>query len=463
MAKSCKLSVSSNSKRPPSISCPLLFITNKSSGELAYSFHKKIEMKKKYLYILLLLLIGGLLGFTIMQYSSRKNDSVAYTIKDRKGNMRGSAEWVDVRKKATGLMNRIQTQPNDQKSKLALSALFIQEGRITGNHDYYDMAAMKYVEDVLKADSNNFEALLYKAVILLSQHRFTDAIDYAEKVKKLNPYNAFTYGILVDGSIEMGNYEAAVEYSDKMVSIRPDIRSYARISYLREIHGDYPGAIEAMKLAIGAGIPGDETSEWARVQLGKLYEHTGQLKEAEVQYRIAEEQRPHYAQALEGLARIAEANKNYTEAASLLKRADAEATDYGFRLGLSRIYTLIGDEKQAANILEEVIKEMKADAEMESRSDKGSHHADQELAEAYLIKGDVEKALKHAFIEYERRPGNIEVNEQLAWTYYHGKQYTKALQHIQTALSTGSKNPTLLHRAGLISAKIGDTSLAKKR
>jgi tetratricopeptide (TPR) repeat protein len=248
-----------------------------------------------------------------------------------------------------------------------------------------------------------------------------------------------------------------------MVSIRPDIRSYARISYLREIHGDYPGAIEAMKLAIGAGVPGDETSEWARVQLGKLYEHTGQLKEAEVQYRIAEEQRPQYAFALEGLARVAEANKNYTEAASLLKRADAQVTGYGFRLSLSRIYTLLGEKVQAENILKEVIKEMKADAEMELRSAKRSYHADQELAEAYLMKGDVENALKHAITEYERRPGNIEVNEQLAWTYYQGKQYTKAHQHIQTALSTGSKNPTLLHRAGLISAKIGDTSLAKMK
>ncbi len=43
---------------------------------------------------------------------------------------------------------------------------------------------------------------------------------------------------------------------NRMVSIRPDIRSYSRISYLREIHGDIPGAIEAMELAVEAGAPG---------------------------------------------------------------------------------------------------------------------------------------------------------------------------------------------------------------
>ena len=50
--------------------------------------------------------------------------------------------------------------------------------------------------------------------------------------------------------------------ADKMVSIRPDLRSYSRISYLREIHGDMPGAIEAMKMAIQAGYPGYEDRAW---------------------------------------------------------------------------------------------------------------------------------------------------------------------------------------------------------
>ncbi|HYJ37179.1 MAG TPA: hypothetical protein VEV87_01125 [Chitinophagaceae bacterium] len=39
-------------------------------------------------------------------------------------------------------------------------------------------------------------------------------------------------------------------------------------------------------------------------------------------------------------------------------------------------FQIMGEKVQAENILEEVIKEMKADAEMELRSDKGSHHAD---------------------------------------------------------------------------------------
>ena len=113
-------------------------------------------------------------------------------------------------------------------------------------------------------EPNNFEALTFKALIHLSQHHFTEGLEVAERAKKINPYNAFIHGILVDANVELGNYTAAVAAADKMISIRPDLRSYSRISYLREIHGDYKGAIEAMQLAVDAGVPGEEGTEWAR-------------------------------------------------------------------------------------------------------------------------------------------------------------------------------------------------------
>src|SRR6185295_1404171 len=99
----------------------------------------------------------------------------------------------------------------------------------------------------------------------------------------------------IDANVELGHYDEAVKNSDKMVSTRPDIRSYSRISYLREIYGDYPGAIEAMKLAVQAGYPGDESTEWARVHLGQLYENTGDLQNAEMQYQLALQERTGYA------------------------------------------------------------------------------------------------------------------------------------------------------------------------
>ena len=180
----------------------------------------------------------------------------------------------------------------------------MKEGRVTGNHLYYDKAAMKCVNDVLQMEENNFEALSLKSIIFLSEHHFAEALATAQKAVSINPYNAFVYGSLVDAYVEMGDYKAAIENLEKMISIRPDLRSYARVSYLREIHGDYPGAIEAMRLAVEAGSPGDETTAWTRIQLGQLYEKNADFKMADMHYRLALHERPNYAYALSGLEEL---------------------------------------------------------------------------------------------------------------------------------------------------------------
>ena len=333
--------------------------------------------------------------------------------------------------------------------------------RATGNYMYYDQAAMKYVNEVLEKEPQNFEALAFKSLLYLSQHHFADGLALAEKAKEVNPYNAFVYGILVDGNVEMGNYARAIKEADQMVSIRPDMRSYSRISYLREIHGDYPGAIEAMKLAVDAGAPGDEATEWTRVQLGHLYENIGDLKSAEMNYMIALQYRPGYAYAIAGQARIAMASKNYDKAIAYYLQADSLVSDYSFKECLAEIYQLTGQEDKARELNKWLIDAMSKDAENGKNDDNIGHYADRELANAYVRTGNYDKALEHAIAEYNRRPANIDVNETVAWIYYNKGDYDKALPYLEVAMKTKSNNPVLLSHAGLIYARAGDRAKAR--
>lgn len=207
-------------------------------------------------------------------------------------------------------------------------------------------------------NENHFEALSLKAMIFLSEHHFEEALATAQKAVSINPYNAFVYGTLVDGYVEMGDYKAAVENLEKMISIRPDMRSYSRISYLREIHGDYSGAIEAMKLAVDAGATGDEATAWTRVQLGHLYEKTGDIKSAEMNYFIALNERPRYAYALAGLGRIAVSQNKYDEAIALYQQADSLIADYSMQEELSDIYLLKGQPEKADAIARAILSDM---------------------------------------------------------------------------------------------------------
>ena len=90
-----------------------------------------------------------------------------------------------------------------------------------------------------------------------------------------------------------------------------------------------------------------------------------------------------------------------------------------------------------------------------SRRARQGHYADRELAYAYLKTNELDKALEHAKIEYARRPDNIDVNETMAWVLYKRGEFAEAQKYMTVARRTGSQNPVLLCRAGLILSKLG--------
>ncbi len=421
-------------------------------------------MKKSAVYgftvFLFLLAAGGI--FFKYKHDETKKESRVYPVLARKGMSAATEEFKSVQARSTTLLNTLAAKPGDVKTSIALASLYVQEARASGNYMYYDQAALKYVNAVLVKEPNNFDALSLKALLLLSQHHFAEGLQIAEQAKNINPYNAFIYGLIIDGNVEMGNYTAAVDNADKMVSIRPDIRSYSRISYLREIHGDYPGAIEAMKMAVTAGLPGDEGTEWSRVQLGHLYENSGDMKSAEMNYLIALDNRPGYAYALTGLARIAAAAKDYPKAIGYYLQADSLVNDFSIKEALADTYKAAGNNDQSTAISQAVITGMNAAATNEKKEDSAGHYSDRELAYAYLKVNAFDKALEHALLEYNRRPQNIDVNETLAWVYYLKGDYAKALPYAKTALKTNSMNPVLLCRMGLVFYKNADAATATK-
>lgn len=415
-------------------------------------------MKKRVVYIIISFLFVFATGFIILNSKKHKEESkLAYSpLLNRSSAASQTAEWNLVKTNADALIKKLNIDPTDKKSLLALTALYVNEGRITGNLAYYNDAALKCAETVLKGDPEDFEALTFKSMILLSQHKFEDGLAVAQQIQKKYSYNAFVYGLIVDGNVELGNYKNALEAADKMVSIRPDLRSYSRIAYLREIHGDIHGAIEAMKMAVDAGSPGDENTEWCRVQTGKLYEQLGKTKDAAMHYIIASENRTDYPYTLAGLARVAIAEKDYTKALSLFERAVSVMPDHTFKEGIAEVYTLMGQEEKAKSMANDILEQMKKLA----TGDKGQNE-DHEMAHAYMGVKNYEKALEYALKEYNRRPANIEVNETVAIVYYKKGEYAKALPYIENALKTNCKNPELLKQAAFIYAKTGDKTKAK--
>ncbi|MEO7175484.1 MAG: tetratricopeptide repeat protein [Saprospiraceae bacterium] len=406
---------------------------------------KKITKKSGYA---ILLAFCGV--FAIVIFSFARSKTQLPKLKERNGALAKAPEWQKTQEDYKVLETAIMKNPNDNKELLKLTKLFIQEGRASGDFSYYNKSSLDILSTVLEKDPSNFEALCFQSMVMLSQHRFVEAKQIAEKARTINQHNSYIYGLMIDASVELGDYKEAVTLADKMVTLRPDIRSYSRVSYLREIHGDLPGAIDAIKMAIAAGVPGYEDTEWARLVLAHLYEDSNQLEMAKKTYQTALSYRPNYPFATAGLGKIARFEKNYPQAIAYYEQAKKDMADASFFTELIDLYKLTNQADKAEENAKALLNSLTSDQSKLAKKSNEGHNANRELALTYLQLGENKKALEYATTEYELRPDNIDVCETLAWAYYQNKEYAKALSIAQKGLKTNSQNPERLVQTGLI-------------
>src|SRR6185503_4005833 len=101
-------------------------------------------------------------------------------------------------------------------------------------------------------------------------------------------------------------------------------------------------------------------------------------------------------------------------------------------------------------------------ANVNDKNGDAGHYSDKELAYIYLKTHQHDLALKHAILEYDRRPDNIEINEMMGWVYYKQGKYSDALPFAEKSLRTNSSNPELICRAGLIYCKNSEIEKGSK-
>lgn len=378
-------------------------------------------MKTLILYTVLLLLVS------CKNSETNKDITVLHPLLERNKGLKNGKEWENIHNLYTRYTNDLRKNPNNAKTHAELAELFMMEARVTGEHGHYYSNALQLLDKANSLAGDNkdmiFRTLSDKASVYLSLHQFENGKRAAEEAIKLNPYNAQVYGALVDANVELGNYTEGVHMADKMNSIRPDIRSYSRVSYLREIYGDLNGAIDAMKQAVEAGYPGYEETSWAGLQLAELYRKNEDDTSAEMQLLSVLQERPSYAFAKAALAEIKMDQNDYTSADSLLADAIALMPEVGFYITKAKLYSMQGMKEEARKLSEEVIAMLKDD-------EASGHKMDLTYATVYndLI-GDQDKALEYAMKEYKVRPNNIEVNKTLTAIYNKMGNMAKANEH----------------------------------
>ena len=174
----------------------------------------------------------------------------------------------------------------------ALAEAYLQRARETADPSYYAKA-----ETVLGTPRTE-DAFATAGELALARHDFTRALTLGAR--------AGTIGapIRVDALVELGRLDEAERELQAMIDRRPNLAGYARVSYVRELRGDLPGAVEAMRLAVAAGGPAAENVAYVNALLGELERRRGRRGAARRAFAQALALVPGHAAAELGLARL---------------------------------------------------------------------------------------------------------------------------------------------------------------
>jgi tetratricopeptide (TPR) repeat protein len=349
--------------------------------------------------------------------------------------------------------DRVRQAPDDVNSYAVLGNLYLQRARETGDPGYYGKAEAVFAE-ALKRDPQNIEALIGNGSLALSRHQFKEALALGQQAASINPTIPRIYGVIADAQTELGMYDDAIQTLQKMVDMRPDLSSYSRISYMRELHGDTTGALSAMQAAVDAGGPAAENTQWVRVQLGNLYFNQGDLVEAEHEYQQALYQLPGYVYATAGVARVRVAQGKYDEAVALYKQVIAQ-------IPLPEFVIALGETQEAAGRTADAAKQYALVQAMQQLFKANGVDTDLELALFDADHGqDATGTLALARSAYERRP-SVKGADTLAWALFKAGQTAEARQYSSQALRLGTQDALMLYHAGVIAQAQGDHVAAR--
>ena len=180
----------------------------------------------------------------------------------------GSTGPTKVDQRILRAMQLIERSPNKSEGYNQLASAYMQKARETDNFSI-NANAEETINRSLSVEPDNYDALKLKAKFQLTYHRFAEALNTARRAESVQNDDHDVWGLITDALVELGDYPGAVKSAQKMVDLRPDSSSYARVAYLRSLHGDANGAINAMTAALNAADPNDlEGIAWCRVQLG---------------------------------------------------------------------------------------------------------------------------------------------------------------------------------------------------
>ncbi len=352
----------------------------------------------------------------------------------------------------TALQLRVDESPQDWQSLASLGLAYVQQARITVDPSYYPKAEATLERSLTLQPKDNAAALVGMAALDAARHDFETSLEWGERALEQSPGSADALGVVGDAQLELGLYDEAFDSFQQMVNTRPDLSSYARVSYARELLGDSHGAVVAMEAARKvAGTSADIA--WTSFQLGELAFNDGRIDGAAKEYKRGSQADASFVANLAGLAKVAWARGDRDEAIERYEQVVTRLPLPEYVIALGDAYAAIGDDEAAAQRFEIVRLEQQLFTS-------NGVNTDLELALFDADHGRPEAALRAARAEWDRRR-SVHVADALAWALYTNDRADEALRYAERALSLGTRNASFLYHAAMIRLALGDREEAR--
>jgi tetratricopeptide (TPR) repeat protein len=359
----------------------------------------------------------------------------------------------DTQAEIAGLQAELRADGSDVKALDTLGLAYLQRVRETGDAAYYGKAD-GILHEALRISPKDLIATAGLGQLALSRHRFRLALALGERARRISPTTAGVYGVIGDAQIELGRYRQAFETFDHMNAIKPDVASYARVSYARELIGRTAEAERAMSLAASSAIGEHEASAWTHVQLGLLALNSGRPHVALVEMQHALQLYPDYYVALDGMAQ-AQLGLGRVRTALAFERAAVD------RVPLPQYVGYLGDLEHTLGMRTAAKREYALIGVIEKILAANGVRNDLDIALFDVDHGvGLEHALELARRGHAERP-SIVGDDVLAWALARNGKCSEALHYSERALRLGTKDPIKDFHRGWIAACLGRRTEAR--
>ncbi len=348
------------------------------------------------------------------------------------------------------LKDRVAAQPTDSRSWALLSLLLIEQGRVTADPAGYAEADEAANTSLRLMPKGNDLAVAARAALFSAQHRFSAALDQANRAVQINPYSIPALGIRVDALTELGRLPAALRAARHFDELQPGLAATTRLAYQAELRAD---DAEARRLFSQSADPMAESSASAFVafHLGDIARRSGHLQLAQRHFDAALVALPDYPAALAGRARILALTGHTDRATSILEGVVTRVPLLEQLIALGELYELQGDDAAAHQQYDVV----RASADLARVA---GVRPDLELAWFEADHGDPTEALRLARSEWEKRRSPL-VADALGWALHANGLDERALRSAKLATAYGGDARSWHHR-GTIEAALGLDQLA---